>query len=543
MRVGDSGLVVDYIVSKLRSYYPRMDSSDTTSWTPENTKYLRQYLIDYMPEMLKMMNLSSNNTELNLLYIDVVNGYLNSISLNPLMMSTETSTDLGSVDNYRGSPYTEYPLYTMSIPVEYGKKYKLLVSYNTQSYLYNPLDPNNNSWDLTPYAVYGITKGRLVSQFEPISTVKLIDESEIDKVSQNLITLKGDYALKVSQDMQVLSTDVLTIEPTVEGSSGVFYIGDTDYNIDANCYVKLEYDYNSFNVNITYYTSSGVIDDSKEVVVMKPSQSISFSSTTTTVPRLSRNDIEVDLSVLSDIVITIKEIYSAGVLVDSSLNLLGTQLVKGLPQPLTGISSNPTELPDEIPKDTIFSLDGVTYQAIGKLTRSIQTVEVYDKNFTKDIKIDISIDSFSELNDNISLAEAVNDSHEGYNLLIQLPVSVTNVSLVEIADSVDGWVDVGLINIAEVFSDSSVVTPDYLDLILLDRTITKYSSSDDIEWAQDLSEGHHEGFLGVYDNTLRNYIKEVQSTSKIDGGLGRSTYVTGWVDPETEILLETRIGY
>ena len=578
MRLGDTGLIVDYIVSKLLDYYPEMDSGEVIGWSSVNSKYLRRYLIEHMPEMLQMMNISSNNVLVKTLYSVITD---ESVSLSNIdSMTTDPDGLLNTkdrlvqtngvvIDTHRGTPYSENPLKLISIPVQSNKSYNLVINYS--SVLSEPInyaDPDND-WSLSKYSVLGITRGdKLVEGSVLINNKMLINTPTT--VTKRYITLPtNSYSILFNQ---VIQWNPLNDKLHITGSGKTYFIDGSSKTI-SGAYVSVDYD--NVSETITLHDPNGgqignpLTKNSKITLGTAGLTLIRSGATMDLLTLQPAGDIITDKSAL---VIQIVDQISNGMVLNTTMNVTypaklvinkpptGKELTYGGATYLVNSSNNIVKSDDiltvvstpQIPSGSSFMLDGITYIAESNIPSKSganggteKSVEDNESTHIVRMVVDIPEIPISDIPTVATgvISAVVNDDPVGYNLVIQVPESTVNFSILEIPDDSENIkVD------PSEFTDGLMVTSKYLDVILLDRTITKYSRSDDIEYLQDLFPNEQFPHKGVYNDKLRDEVKKIQSMPASEDplhptGMGRTYYITGWSDPETEIFLELLNGY
>lgn len=538
MRIGDSGLLVDYIVQKLRDYYPRMKSEADSVWTSTNSRYLAEYVNKYMPEMACMINRISMSIQLNKFFINangvVINqeNYIN--YYNPYVNSPSGDKPLGN------SIPKSYPIVTYAVPLNYeviknsygkyeysdeelniykkvlSRSYRLRINYKESS-LSNP------NLKLNGYIGYALVGGRSINEGQEISFNKLpvtyMEPTEVP--NKYLYTFDGKIYYNSTDPIGLTRFSVST-----EDSNGFnfAYNGTTYSGIKS---VNIVYQLASNNLELTWV----MIDenDAQEIpsVISASGLRAQFSGATMNIDSEILND---DYSTNN---LTIYEYIKRvnGVILDKSIYLEGITSKSVLVGNQLLVDSNEEIISGDYEVSELI-IKGIKYLPLGtdKIKYSVSKVTQVEGKFDNSI-LTIPKTEVEILSSNTSSNETVNEDVNGVTLLLQLPKDLLEVSLIELDLCEDNGCNYDDLN------ETSVVTTDYLDLILLDRTITKYSDPDDIEYVQDLSNGHYGDRLGVYDEVLKDYIKLIQSEK-----LSRSTYVTGWVDPETEYYLEIQNG-
>lgn len=562
MRLGSTGLIVDYIVSKLLDEYPEMDSGSFIGWTSTNTKYLKKYIDKYMPKVAGMMSVSSYNIDTNPLYVNPFaneGAAIENLNESVLMKKDYVSTIGVLVDTGKGSIYSSNDLKTISIPIDISKKYKLLINYDNSSSKLNYRDINN-SRDLVTYSLITPLKGKRFENSFDVSRglIKISDKiSNEKKKSENFTYYKIEYTNKphqlIDQSITVNTKDIVKIPANSKFTyRGTTYTTSTEVTVaysnttdtitltpSVNGLSKIERGSEVTNINALTLTRSGV------------TYNLSNGNGTNFCQKLSNIRFGIYDTVANGVVVATQFLIKGDsyILPDDKDNYITCQeIIDG-----NGITIESTTT---ISSNGNYFIDGVEYLLYSgtKITRINDTREVVEP---QQLQIDID---YSSLKDDESFKPAggsdyniiINDSDEDYNLILQLPSSAVGYSLIESSTYKINNKEYDLISYDEFINDSLLVTSSYLDSILIDRTITEYSRPDDVECLQRLcmsAGGYQPENLGFYDDKLKAYVAEAQSSSQTESnpknqGLGRTTYVTGWCDPETEIFLEVvRNGY
>lgn len=540
MRIGDSGLLVDYIVQKLRDYYPKMESEADSVWTSTNSRYLAEYVNKYMPEMACMINRISMSRKLNKFFINtngVVTNQENYINYyNPYVNSPSGDKSLGD------SIPKSYPLVTYAVSLNYevikdsygnyeyidrdlniykkvlSRKYRLRINYKESS-LSNP------DLKLSDYIGYALVGGRSINEGQEISFNKLpvtyMNPTEIP--NKYLYTFEGKIYSESTDPIGLTRFSVST-----NNNSGFSFTYDSKtYSGIKSVDIKYQLASNSLELAWTMVNENDTQELPSEISASELRAQFSGAIMTIESEILNDKYSTNNLTIYEYVkrvngVILDKSIYLEGI--TSKSVLVGNQL---LVDSIEEISPGDYEVSD-------LTIKGIKYLPLNtdKIRYSVsKATQIESKDDDNPILITIPRTEVEILSSNTSSNETINEDVNGVTLLLQLPKDLLEVSLIELDLCEDNGCDYDDLN------ETSVVTTDYLDLILLDRTITKYSDPDDIEYVQDLSNGHYGDRLGVYDEVLKDYIKLIQSEK-----LSRTTYVTGWVDPETEYYLEIQNG-
>lgn len=551
MKLGDTGLIVDYIVTKLRDKYPDMDSGEKVSWSGINTKYLIKYLESEMPDMLSMVNIASNNTLVS--ELNISNGNELILSKDYELNDRNIISTLGVVvDTYRGTPYDSNPMKLISVPVTVNKKYRINIEYDASNSIYFNDNNPTNIWDLQSRSFIGITRGTALmtsnTSHQEVKEIKSISD-ELDPTDASETYYK--YNLKDGGLFTRTIDQVINITTGVDelSISGKFKVGETTYNAAEGTKLTYVPKDNEVLINPALNGTNGTKNK------LLPNEVLTYGDASSKV-LLKRSEVIYDLTsgtnAITGLTISIEPIMSGNVILNTNLQVKGKSKL--------GITDTLYSKTEVTGIDGKIVVNDIEYEYEGTLQGGTVNFNYTKYSITKNISIEYVIKELPET-DSVIRGIYVNDSKDGYNLLLQLPKSTLKYSILEVIDNEDIIID------TSKFDDGLTVTDNYLDVILLDRTITKYSLPDDIEYLQEmyklfvsikLSEGKsdYEEYVnyypGIYDDKLRDGIKKIQGGSTISmssnsnilsDSLNRSNYISGWCDPETEIFMEITNGY